>query len=446
MTHRIVIVGGGAGGLELATRLGNSLGRKGRAQVILVDRSSTHVWKPLLHEVAAGSLDPFTHQLAYIAQARWHRFQFQQGELLGLDRKARTIRVGAVTDLDGVQVLPERHLPYDTAVIAIGSVTRFFDVPGAAEHSFTLDTVEQAERFRRRLISACMRAENHGVGRGVDITLIGAGATGVELSAELRNSAEVFSTYGLHHLDPQRDIRIRILEASPRILPALPERIATEAARLLDELGVEVIVGARVSEVRADAVATADGSVYSSDLVVWAAGICAPDITASLDGLETVPGGQLRVRQTLQSVTDPDIFALGDCAACAWPEGGDRAGGAAGASKHGECRVPPRAQAATQQASFLFLSLVRRIQGRSLPEFRYRDFGSLVSLGTFSAVGSLMSTLMRRSWFIEGLLARWGYAALYRRHLMALHGLRRTVLETVGRWLRGGTRPRVKLH
>jgi NADH dehydrogenase len=433
MTHRIVIVGGGAGGLELATRLGNRLGRNASAQITLVDHSPTHIWKPLLHEVAAGSLDPFMHQLEYIAQARWHHFQFQQGELISLDRGATAITVAAVTDGDGVQVLPQRRLAYDTLVIAIGSVTRFFDVPGAVEHSFTLDTAEQAERFRRRLISACMRAQNQDeVARRVDITLVGAGATGVELSAELRNSAQVFASYGLHGLDPRRDIAIRIIDTAPRILPALSERIAEEAARLLGKLGVDVIVGEQASEVRADAVLTNSGKAFPSTLTVWAAGIRAPAITTRLDGLQTTRSGQLVVGRTLQSVTDPHIFAFGDCASCPRPAT--------------DGVVPPTAQAANQQASFLARALPRRLAGEALPEFTYRDFGSLVSLGSFSAVGSLMSTLMRGSWFIEGMLARWSYAALYRRHLMALHGFPRMALDTLGQWLRTRTAPRVKLH
>ena len=182
---RIVVVGGGAGGLELATRLGDKLGKRGAAQIILVDRNPTHIWKPLLHEVAAGSMDPNTHQLEYAAQARWHGFEFQQGELKGLDRVAKSIMVSGCVDADGTEVLPERAISYDTLVLSIGSVTHFFGVPGTAEHAIALDTAWQAERFRRRLIAACMRAQN-GVGDArpqVDIAIVGAGATGVELSA-----------------------------------------------------------------------------------------------------------------------------------------------------------------------------------------------------------------------------------------------------------------------
>ncbi|MCO4861691.1 NAD(P)/FAD-dependent oxidoreductase [Cupriavidus sp. WGlv3] len=436
-THRIVVVGGGAGGLELVTRLGDKLGRKGAAQVVLVDRLPTHIWKPLLHEVAAGSMDPNTHQLEYAAQARWHHFEFQQGELTGIDRIRKTISVSACVDQDGAELLPARELPYDTLVLAIGCVTHFFGVPGAAEHAIALDTVAQAERFRKRLIAACVRAQN---GRGrigddgqprVDVAIIGAGATGVELSAELRNTAHVLSAYGLHRLDPRRDVRIHVIEAGPRILPALSERVSAETAKLLRKLDVDVFTSERVTEVTPQAVLTASGKTIDADLTVWAAGITAPAVLASL-GLPVSRQGQLVVGPTLQSEGDPDIFAFGDCASCPWPEK--------------QTSVPPRAQAAHQQATFLYQALCARLAGRPLPQFAFKDFGSLVSLGHFSAVGSLMGGLIGGSMFIEGLMARFMYTSLYRMHVMALHGAVGMALDTVSHWLRSKTSPRVKLH
>jgi NADH dehydrogenase len=433
--HRIVIVGGGAGGLELATRLGDKLGR--RIQVILVDRSPAHLWKPLLHEVAAGSLDVNLHQIEYIAQARWHNFEFQQGELLGLDSKRKHVTVAACFDQDGVEILPQRDIAYDTLVLAIGSVTNFFGVPGAQQNALALDTAEQAERFRRRLIAACMRAQNHlsaHAGQGkprVDIAIIGGGATGVELSAELRSTAQVLRAYGLHRLDPTRDIHITIIEAGARILAALPERVATQTAKLLHQLNIDVLTSERVTQVRERAVLTASGKELPADLVVWAAGIRAPDILGKL-GLPVNKLGQVRVSQTLQTEADKDIFAFGDCASCPWPASGST--------------VPPRAQAAHQQATFLFRALRRRFSGQPLPLFQFRDVGSLVSLGRFSAVGNLMGNLIGRSLLIEGLLARLLYSSLYRLHVMALFGFGRMMLDTLANWLRGKTAPRIKLH
>lgn len=435
--HRIIVVGGGAGGLELVTRLGDKLGKTGRAHVTLVDRSPTHIWKPLLHEVAAGSMDPNTHQLEYVAQARWHHFEFQQGEFTGIDREARTIAVAACLDQDGVELLPARTLRYDTLVLAIGSVTHFFGVPGAEQHAIALDTAAQAERFRRRLIAACVRADN-GLSRPdangrrqVDIAIVGGGATGVELSAELRNTAQVLNAYGLRNLDPRRDVRIRLIEGGPRILPALSERVSAETTRLLARLQVDVLVGERVTEVTEDAVLTLSGKRLDADLTVWAAGITAPRVLSTL-GLPTSRMGQVVVKPTLESEGDPNIFAFGDCASCPW--------------LGKDAMVPPRAQAAHQQASFLFGALRARLDGRPLPQFTFKDLGSLVSLGHFSAVGNLMGGLIGGSMFIEGLLARLMYTSLYRMHVMALHGPIRMAVDTVAHWLRSKTNPRVKLH
>ncbi|MCG5074799.1 NAD(P)/FAD-dependent oxidoreductase [Paraburkholderia tagetis] len=447
--HRFIVVGGGAGGLELATRLGDRYGetraKRGRphASVTLVDRYPTHIWKPLLHEVAAGSMDPFTQELEYAAQARWHGFEFQQGELVGLDRTAKRITLGAVQDEDGGEMLPERVLEYDTLVLAIGSTTHFFGVQGAAENSIALDTVAQAERFRKRLIAACMRAEHqepepvthdhegNEVPR-VQIAIVGAGATGVELSAELRNTAQVLSAYGLHKLDPSHDVGIVLIESGPRILPALAERVSSATGDLLRKLGVRIMTGELVTEVAPGVVRTASGKSVRADLTVWAAGIKAPAVLSQLDGLTVNRLGQLVVRRTLQTEADDNVFALGDCAACAWP-GNERG-------------VPPRAQAAHQQASFLFRSMGDRLAGKPLPEFTYRDFGSLVSLGHFSAVGNLMGGVIGGSMLIEGLFARFMYMSLYRLHIAALHGYARMVLDTFAHWLRRTTLPRVKLH
>jgi len=449
--HRFVVVGGGAGGLELATRLGDRYARKksnegggSLAQVTLVDRNPTHIWKPLLHEVAAGSMDPFTQELEYAAQARWHGFEFQQGELNGLDRASKRITLGRVLDDDGAELLPERVLDYDTLVIAIGSTTHFFGVKGAPEYSIALDTVHQAERFRKRLIAACIRAE-HQVHEPVESTpgvestepriqvaIVGGGATGVELSAELRNTAQVLSAYGLHKLDPRHDVGIVLIEAGPRILPALQERVSTATSELLQKLGVKLMVGETVAEVAPGVVRTASGKSVRADLTVWAAGIKAPAVLSQLDGLPVNRLGQLEVRRTLQTTIDDNVFALGDCAACEWP-GNER-------------NVPPRAQAAHQQASFLLRAFGYRLDGRPLPEFTYRDFGSLVSLGHFSAVGNLMGGVIGGNMLIEGLFARFMYMSLYRLHIAALHGYPRMVLDTFAHWLRRTTLPRVKLH
>jgi NADH dehydrogenase len=434
--HRIVIVGGGAGGLELATRLGDTLGRRGKAHITLVDRSRTHLWKPLLHQVAAGCMDLNDHALDYLAQARWHHFSFQLGHMIGLDREKKAILLGPLMDGEtGSEVLPSRPLPYDTLVMAVGSQTNDFGTPGARDHAIALDMPEQAERFRARLLNACLRANAQGGPKEpwqLHVAIIGAGATGVELAAELHNSTRELVSFGLDNIDPERDLRISVIEAAPRVLPALPERLSDAAKKLLENLQVEVLVNERVTEVTAHGVKTQSGREVPAEITVWAAGIKAPEFLREIAGLETNRINQLVVDGTLQTTRDPSIFAMGDCAACPWPE------------KNGF--VPPRAQSAHQQASHLFKHLPRHIDGGKIPTWQYRDFGSLVSLGDYSTVGSLMGGLTKGSLMVEGLFAGLMYKSLYKMHEYALHGFAKVFLDTLARLIIRRTEPHVKLH
>ena len=433
---RIVIVGGGAGGLELATRLGDKLGRRGRARVSLVDRSRTHVWKPLLHQVAAGSMDQNDHELDYLAQARWHHFEFQLGSMVGLDREARTVLLAPLVDAEtGANVLGTRTIGYDILVMAVGSQTNDFGTPGAAEFAIALDTPQQAERFRSRLLNACLRAnaQEAPLGPGqLHVAIIGAGATGVELSAELHNTTRELVAFGLDRIDVERDLKLTIIEAAPRILPALPERLSDATLGLLGKIGVEVLTGDRVTSVTAEGVLTHSGRLVPAELVVWAAGIKAPDFLAGIGGLETNRMNQLVVGTNLRTTRDEHIYALGDCAACPWPE------------KNGW--VPPRAQSAHQQASHLVKALPRLLDGVPVPEWHYRDFGSLVSLGAYSTVGSLMGGITRGSVMIEGYIAGIMYMSLYKMHELALHGFGKVFLDTIARLISRRTEPHVKLH
>nr|WP_322938799.1 NAD(P)/FAD-dependent oxidoreductase [Pseudomonas sp. s4] len=433
MSHRIVIVGGGAGGLELATRLGRKLGKSGAARIILVDANLTHIWKPLLHEVAAGSLNSSEDELNYVAQAKWNHFEFQLGRMSGLDRASKSITLAPTLDDDGQVLMPERRITYDSLVIAVGSTTNDFGTPGAAEHCIFLDTRAQAERFHRRMLSHYLRAHaNEGAdGSQIDIAIVGAGATGVELAAELHHAAKQLAAYGLNRIRPE-DMRITLIEAGPRVLPALPERIARPVHQTLEKLGVTVLTGAAVSEVTAEGLHTADGNFIPASLKVWAAGIRAPGFLKDLDGLESNRINQLQVRPTLQTTLDDDVFAFGDCAACPQPGQEGR-------------NVPPRAQAAHQQASLLAKSLRLKIAGQALPEYRYRDYGSLISLSSFSAVGNLMGNLTG-SVMLEGWLARMFYVSLYRMHQMALYGVPRTLLLMLSDRIGRSTEPRLKLH
>ncbi|MEL7047815.1 MAG: FAD-dependent oxidoreductase, partial [Pseudomonadota bacterium] len=287
--HKIVVVGGGAGGLELVTALGDKLGRRKKAHVTLIDRSRTHIWKPLLHEIAAGSMDVSRHELDYLAQAHWHGFEYRFGEMIGVDRDKKLVHCAATYDEDGREITPNRSFRYDTLVIAVGSVSNDFGTPGVQEHAIMLDTPEEAERFNRRLINACLRA--HAQGKPVEpgqlhVAIIGAGATGTELSAELHRTARGVVAFGLNQVDAEEDIKITLIEAADRIVPALPERLSKATEDALTKLGVEIQTGARVTEVNENGVKLQSGDFVPATLVVWAAGVQGPKVLADLDGLE----------------------------------------------------------------------------------------------------------------------------------------------------------------
>ena len=436
--HRVVIVGGGAGGLELATKLGNTLGKKKIAEIILIDAKKTHVWKPLLHEIAAGSLNPDKDELEYLAQAHWHHFKFRYGRVNEVDSQNKTVSIEPTYDIDGTEIIPLRKIKYDTLVLSVGSTVNDFNIPGAKEFAVALDTQDQAERFHQKLHNSILRAQTQkgSVRPGqLEVVIVGGGATGVELAAELHKATREMTAYGLDRVNPDRDISISLVEASNRLLPALPVKISTSVESELRKLNVKLFLGERVTKVTKNGIETQSGKKIISSLVVWAAGIKAPEFLSHIKGIETNSIHQIKVESTLQSTSNTDIFAFGDCAACPVKPGSD-------------LLVPPRAQAAHQQASMLYKSIKSKVlkPNKALANYVYKDYGSLVNLGRYSTVGNLMGSLLGGSMFVEGLIARLMYLMLYQMHLSALHGVVSVVFRLLGKIISRRTEARVKLH
>ncbi len=436
--HRVVIVGGGAGGLELATKLGNTLGKKKIAEIILIDAKKTHVWKPLLHEIAAGSLNPDKDELEYLAQAHWHHFKFRYGRVNEVDSKNKTVSIEPTYDIDGTEIIPLRKIKYDTLVLSVGSTVNDFNIPGAKEFAVALDTQDQAERFHQKLHNSILRAQTQkgSVRPGqLEVVIVGGGATGVELAAELHKATREMTAYGLDRVNPDRDISIYLVEASNRLLPALPPKISASVESELRKLNVKLFLGERVTMVTKEGIETQSGKKILSSLVVWAAGIKAPEFLSHIKNIETNSIHQIKVESTLQSTSNTDIFAFGDCAACPVKPGSD-------------LLVPPRAQAAHQQASMLYKSIKSKVlkPNKALPNYVYKDYGSLVNLGRYSTVGNLMGSLLGGSMFVEGLIARLMYLMLYQMHLSALHGVVSVIFRLLGKIISRRTEARVKLH
>jgi NADH dehydrogenase len=309
---------------------------------------------------------------------------------------------------------------YDTLVVAVGSATHDRGVPGVEAYAITLEAPADAARFRRGFVSAFIRAQSQSEPLRPEqrrVAIVGAGAVGVELAAELRNTARDLVAYGFDRIDAERGMKLVLLDAAERILPSLPPHVSALALERLRTLGVEVRTSAHVAEILPTGITLTDGTFVPAELTVWAAGAKAPKCLASMDGLETNHLHQLSVLPTLQTTRDENIFAIGDCAACPWPDhSGD---------------VPPRAQAAHQQAAHLFRE--RYLSGKALQPFRYRDFGSLSFLGRYRLLGVFRVTQLM-------------YRSIGKMHQRALHGSWRVMLDTILEMRDGRAAPRIKLH
>jgi NADH dehydrogenase len=431
--HHIVIVGGGAAGLELATRLGNKIGKRKHAKITLLDFNRTHIWKPLLHEVAAGTFDSYENQVEYMAQAKTNYFEYRQGRMHKLDRENHTVYVEPTYNNKNEEIIPERQFIYDTLIMSVGSVSNDFGIEGVREHCMFLDTKQEAQSFQNSLLETYIKAntQKSEIKPGqLDVVIAGAGATGVELSAQLYKVSRLFTAYGLDQINPAQ-IKIHIVDAAERILMGLPEKVSAATHNELTKLNINVITGERVVKVDRTHLITHTGRKIPAAIKVWAAGIKAPDFLKDIDGLETNRINQLVVKQTLQTTRDENVFAMGDCAQCNWPEMNSF--------------VPPRAQSAHQQASLLVKTICARLKNKPLPEFRYKDYGSLVSLGKYSTVGNLMGNLTG-SVMIEGFFARMMYLSLYKMHQLALFGFYRTMMLSIAYTLRATVDPKIKLH
>ncbi|NVN11675.1 MULTISPECIES: NAD(P)/FAD-dependent oxidoreductase [Nguyenibacter] len=419
---RFVIVGGGIAGMEMATYLGNTLGRSGQAEVTLIDSSFFHVWKPMLHEFAAGTSPNDRNRVSFLAQASRKSFKYWPGVLDGVDRAARQVELAPMEDERGNVLLDRRSLSYDALIVSIGSRANDFGLPGITEHCHFIDNLTEADAFNTRFRSLVLQAI--GQSGTLQIAIVGGGATGVELAAELHRALDLAANYGAGM--NRADLHVTLLEAGPRILPAFPEAVSEDSRRQLEALGITVHTSAQVTGADADGFLLGDGTRIDARLKVWAAGVKAPAATTLFEGLERSRSGQLVVRPTLQTTRDDRIFALGDCSFIA------------------EKPVPATAQAARQQARHLSRQMKGWIGGGAIAPFHYRDRGAVVSLGDYNGWGTLGKYHFGGG-PLRGLPARLGHDMLYRQHQMEIHGPARALAAWGADQLDEFVRPIVRL-
>ncbi|MXR68148.1 NAD(P)/FAD-dependent oxidoreductase [Shewanella sp. JBTF-M18] len=427
----IVIVGGGAGGMEIATKLGRKLGRKGKAKITLIDCADSHIWKPLLHEVATGALDIGIDAISYRGHAAAHGYHFQQGAMTDIDREHKQVILAPIQDDKGNELLPARRIDYDYLVLAIGSIANDFNIPGVREHCVFLDNTQQAMQIRTMLLNKFMRyASHHQLDDKIKIAVVGAGATGVEMSAEMHHAVEQLSGFG-YKIDTSL-LEVTLIEADSRILPKVEKHEISQAVtNQLNQIGVRVMTNTRIDRVDENALHTCDGQSIASDMTIWSTGVKAPDFMGEIGGLESNQINQVMVNPNMQTTRDPHIFAIGDCAACPQPDGS---------------WVPPRGQSARQMALMTADNICLMLAGQApSKEYLYKDLGSLVNLSKFHTVGNLMS-FVGGGVLVEGKIARFVYTSLYRRHLIELHGIFKGTLLMFAKGISRIIHPHLKLH
>lgn len=407
---KIVIVGGGAGGLALATQLGKKLGKSGKAEITLVDKNTNHLWKPLLHEIATGSLNDDLDNVNYLAQAKHNYFSFKQGQLLNIDRDRKTIQLSKIYDARQQVIFPESELNYDILVMAIGSTSNDFGTPGVKENCIFLDDQESAKKFRKSILSTLFRFSS-GLEQNdkLNISIVGAGATGVEMTTELFNMVKTLREYGYQNLSSSL-LNITLIEATDRILPALPENASKNIHSKLEEFGAKVLTKTKIVKADQNHFYPEGRDAIQADIMLWTAGVKAPDFLKDIAGLETNRVNQLVVKSTLQTSRDDAIFAIGDCSCCTKPGGGF---------------TPATAQAAHQMASICYKNILAFVNNTPLKNFNYNNKGTIISLA-HTAQG-VITTIGKSQMGVKGWLASLIYKMLYRLHQVSLFGTFKTL-------------------
>jgi NADH dehydrogenase len=356
---RVVVVGGGFAGIEVAKGL-----RRADVDVTLIDRQNHHCFQPLLYQVATAALtsSDVAWPIRGIVGAQ-RNTTVQLAEVTGIDRAARVVHAGPAS------------WPYDYLVLATGSTHSYFGNPEWGHFAPGLKTIEDAAYIRRRLLLAFERAEvatdEDEQRRLLTFVIVGGGPTGVELAGAVSELARKALPLDFRRIDPRRS-RILLVEAGPRLLPALPEHLSDYAARALTRKGVEVRVDERVEGVDDDGVETSEGRI-GTDTVIWAAGVVASPAAEWL-GVPHDKSGRVAVGPDLSVEGDPRVFVIGDTATVRDAD---------------DQPVPGIAPAAKQMGGYVAEVIRARVEGRAPAPFRYRHQGDLATIGRRSAVVKL---------------------------------------------------------
>jgi len=398
---RIVIVGAGFGGLAAAMQLGSA-----PAEVTVIDNHNYNLFQPLLYQVATAALSPADIAAPIRSILRDHaNTRVLLDEVTAVDRAARKVRTRSGTELD-----------YDILVVATGSTENYFGHEDWRAFARGLKSIEDAQAVRRHVLLAYERAEMEADkpvrDRLLTFVLVGGGPTGVEMAGALAELARAALARDFRRIDPKHT-RIILVEAGPKILAEFPDSLSGFARRALENMGVEIRVGSPIERIDADG-AIAKGKRIEAATVIWCAGVKAGPVAQWL-GVAPVKSGKIDVAPDLSLPDDPDVFIIGDAAECRGPDGK---------------ALPGLAAVAKQQGEYVGVLIHRRVRKESPPgPFRYRDRGTLATIGRHSAVARLAHVNLTGTlaWIL------WGVVHLY--FLIGFRNRAAVFLNWVWAWL-----------
>lgn len=405
---RVVIVGAGFAGLSVVETLSNE-----DLEILLIDRHNFATFQPLLYQVATAGLNPGDVSFPIRTLLRRHsKVWFRQGELTQISPATNEIHLE-----DGSRI------PYDHLILSFGATSNYFGVPGAAENSHAIYTLDDALEVRNKIFQCFEAVAAHGGGAGtLTFVVVGGGATGVEMAGAVAELCDKALHTDYTNISP-KDVRVVLIEQRPAVLEAFDESLSQYALKELEARGVEVMLEKVVKEITSETVILGDQECVDYGIVVWAAGVKVPDFVSNL-GLPQGRGGRITVGEDLLVEGFGNIFAIGDIAAAI--------------SKGGV--VPQLAQPALQQGKHAARQILRLQAGMPTQAFRYHDRGTMATIGRHAAVAQL-------KWGIE-LTGSPAWGAWLVLHLLTLLGVRNklSVLLNWGwHYISWGKGPRVIL-
>lgn len=411
MELKIIIVGGGIGGLILATKLGKYAKKNNTIKIILIDKNSIHTWKPSLHKIAADAINKNSTSIEYSAHAKKNNFKFKLGCLKKINRKNKYITI--FSNKNSQKKIEESKIQFDILVLSIGSVSNDFNISGVKENCFFLDNIKQAIFFKEKLLNLIHKIIiDDKKNSKINITIVGGGLTGIELSTEILHKINTIK----NNKNIKKIFNINIIESESRILPKLSKNISAIVYKNLKKLKINITTNTYITKIKQKQLETNTKEKLKADFIIWTAGIKSPNFMKQIGGLQTNKTNQIVVKNTLQTTTDDFIFAIGDCASC--PDDKLK-------------NVPARAQAAYQMAKICNTNIISLIKKKKLKQYIYKDYGSIISLSKFKTIGIINLNKINRHIIFNGILAKIIYILLYTKHMISINGYKKTIILTI---------------